>query len=143
MPTTTTTTTIGTEVFWFLIVYDTDIPDANDSSMETQNPEKPEWQTEQISVPALEGQCYVKEKYPLLDLCYTELPCSRVVALCFCYPFGDCPTLGSCVKISDSNRCLECFSILSMINVKQAVPNGTVGCPVKIPVDDREVLKSF
>lgn len=45
-----TTTTIGTEVFWFLTVYDTDIPDANDSSMETQNPEKPEWQTEQISV---------------------------------------------------------------------------------------------
>lgn len=104
MPT-TTTTTIGTEVFWFLTVYDTDIPDANDSSMETQNPEKPEWQTEQISVPAMEGQCYVKEKYPLLDLCYTELPCSRVVALCFCYPFGDCPTLGSCIKISDSNRC--------------------------------------
>lgn len=60
-------------------------------------------QNRQVS-PAMEGQCYVKEKHPLLSLCYTELPCSRVVVLCFCYPFGDCPTLGSWVKVSNWNK---------------------------------------
>lgn len=94
-------------------------------------------QNRQMS-PAMEGQCYVKEKYPLLGLCYTDLPCSRVVALCFCYPFGDCPTLGSWEKSLIGTDGLECFSTLNMINVKQAVLNGTVGCPVKIPMDDRE-----
>lgn len=39
---------------------------------------------------------------------------------------------------------LECFSISSMMNVKWAALNGTVGYPVKIPLqDDREVLKSI
>lgn len=59
----------------------------------------------------------MKGKSPCFGPCYTELPDSRFAVPCFCYPFGDFSNSG---KSLIRTGALEFFSILGIMNVKQA-----------------------